>query len=68
MDPTLRDKTLNIFSWVHISFIKGNNEKINSVSSLDPRIHTAYQDENTFYLDNFTHRIKTANQELLEQY
>ena len=55
------------FSWVHISYIKGNNNKINSVSSTYPKIHKAYQDENTFYLNNFTHRIAPANQQLLEQ-
>ena len=54
------------FSWIHISFIKGNNEKINSVSSMDPEIHNAYKDENTFYLDNFTHRIAMANQQILK--
>lgn len=55
------------FSWVHISYIEGDNEKIKSVSSTNPKIHTAYQDENTFYLDNFTHRIAVANQKLLEE-
>ena len=55
------------FSWVHISYIEGDNPKINSVSSTDPKIHQAYQDENTFYIDNFTHKISTANQKLLEE-
>jgi len=55
------------FSWVHISYIEGDNEKIKSVSSSDPKIHTAYQDENTFYLDNFTHKIAAANQKLIEE-
>jgi len=54
-------------SWVHISYIKGDNPKINSVSSTDPLIHKTYQDEHTFYLDNFTHRIGAANQQLLEK-
>ena len=54
------------FSWVHISYIEGNNNKINSVSSTNPKIHTAYKDENTFYLDNFTHRIEVANEKLNE--
>jgi len=54
------------FSWVHISYIEGNNEKINSVSSTDPKIHNAYKDVNTFYLDNFTHRISIANQSILK--
>ena len=55
------------FSWVHISYIKGDNPKIISVSSTNPKIHTAYQDEHTFYIDNFTHKIGTANQQLLEK-
>ena len=55
------------FSWVHISYIEGDNEKIKSVSSTDPKIHIAYQDENTFHLDNFTHRIAGANQKILEE-
>jgi len=54
------------FSWVHISYIEGDNYKINSISSTDPKIHKSYQDENTFYLDNFTHKISVANQKLLE--
>ena len=59
-------KTNINFSWVHISYIEGSNDKVNSVSSTDPKIHTAYKDENTFYLDNFTHRIARANQKILE--
>ena len=53
------------FSWVHISYIKGDNQKINSVSSTDPKIHNAYKDEKTFYLDNFTHKIAIANQKII---
>ena len=60
------DNQASNFSWVHISYIEGNNEKINSVSSTDPKIHNNYKDENTFYLDNFTHRIAIANQKILE--
>tara|TARA_R110000744_G_scaffold4635_5_gene16656 strand:- start:1397 stop:2026 length:630 start_codon:yes stop_codon:yes gene_type:complete len=55
------------FSWVHISYIEGDNYKTNSVSSENPKIHEAYQDENTFYIDNFTHKIDSANQQLLEE-
>jgi len=55
------------FSWVHISYIKGDNYKTNSVSSTDPKIHKAYEDEKTFNIDNFTHKISTANQLLLEE-
>jgi len=67
--PEKGDYSFNVnnFSWVHISYIKGNNDKINSVSSTIPKIHKAYQDENAFYLDNFTHRIEAANQQLLEK-
>jgi hypothetical protein len=67
--PERKDWTAgnSLYSWIHISYIKGRNQKINSVSSIDPKIHKAYEDENTFYLDNFTHRIKFANQELLEE-
>ena len=55
------------FSWVHISYIKGDNYKTNSVSSTDPKIHKAYEDENTFFIDGFTHNIQLANQQLLEE-
>jgi len=55
------------FSWIHISYIKGDNYKTNSVSSTDPKIHKAYEDEKTFYINNFTHKISTANQLLLEE-
>ena len=53
------------YSWVHISYIEGDNHNINSVSSTDPKIHTAYKDEKTFHLDNFTHRIEAANPEVI---
>tara|TARA_R110001606_G_scaffold349230_1_gene499122 strand:+ start:1018 stop:1884 length:867 start_codon:yes stop_codon:yes gene_type:complete len=56
------NKYSNDFSWVHISYIKGDNNKINSVSSTDPKIHKSYQNEHTFRLDNFTHKISLANQ------
>tara|TARA_R110000744_G_scaffold54377_1_gene115443 strand:+ start:203 stop:1060 length:858 start_codon:yes stop_codon:yes gene_type:complete len=54
------------FSWIHISYIEGGNNKINSVSSTDPKIHQFYQNEHTFYLDNITHRIRPADQRILE--
>ena len=40
-DPGLT--TNSKFSWVHISYIEGNNQKTNSVSSTDPKIHKAYR-------------------------
>ena len=54
------------FSWIHISYIEGNNWKENSVSSLDPKIHEFYKDSNTYTIGNFTHGIKEANQDLIE--
>ncbi len=60
-------RNLPKFSWVHISYIEGNNEKINSVSSTDPKIHKAYKNENTFSLNNFTHNIISADQQLLNK-
>ena len=57
--------TIN-FSWVHISYIQGNNDKINSISSTNPRTHNAYKSEDTFFLNNFTHRIPFANQQKLK--
>ena len=53
------------FSWVHISYIKENNVKVNSVSSTNPKIHKAYRDENTFFLNKFTHKIELANQAII---
>tara|TARA_R110001606_G_scaffold379589_2_gene539711 strand:- start:828 stop:1400 length:573 start_codon:yes stop_codon:yes gene_type:complete len=53
------------FSWVHISYIKENNVKVNSVSSSNPKVHKAYRDENTFFLNKFTHKIELANQAII---
>jgi len=53
------------FSWVHISYIKENNGKVNSVSSTNPKVHKAYRDENTFFLNKFTHKIELANQAII---
>ena len=53
------------FSWIHISYIEGNNFKINSVSSLNPKIHEFYEDEKTYKINNFTHRIKEADTNLI---
>ena len=53
------------FSWIHISYIEGNNFKENSVSSLDPKIHDFYKKENTYKIGNFTHGIKNADQNLI---
>ena len=53
------------FSWIHISYIEGNNFKINSVSSLNPKIHKFYEDEKTYRINNFTHKIKEADTNLI---
>ena len=45
------------FSWVHISYIEGNNFKKNSVSSRDPQMHTRYENSETYHIGNFTHNI-----------
>ena len=56
-----------IFSWVHISYIEGNNFKENSVSSLNPKIHEYYQqNDNIFKLNNFTHGITKAEQSIID--
>ena len=53
------------YSWIHISYIKGSNFKTNSVSSNMLNLHKKYEDENTYSIGNFTHRIKEANQDYL---
>jgi len=60
------ENTNNSFSWIHISFIEGNNFKENSVSSLDPKIHNFYKGEEIYTIGDFTHGIKEANQSLIE--
>lgn len=54
------------FSWIHISFIQGNNFKEHSVSSLDPKIHKHYESETSYKIGNFTHGIKKADQEIIK--
>ena len=55
----------NQFSWIHISYIEGNNFKENSVSSFNKQIHEFYKDENTFTIGEYTHKIKTADTNLI---
>ena len=50
----------NAFSWIHISYIEGNNFKENSVSSLESKIHDYYKKDYTYKINNFTHGIKKA--------
>lgn len=53
------------FSWVHISWIEGNNPKTTSVSSTRPDIHEMYQAEKTKKVGNYTHNIMLADQNLI---
>ena len=54
------------FSWIHISYIEGNNYRENSVSSLNPNVHKFYENENTYSIGNFTHKIEEANEQLIK--
>ena len=60
----INDNTPN-WSWIHISYIEGSNNKCNSVSSNILKLHKEYEGENTYSIGNFTHNIQEANQELL---
>ena len=53
------------FSWVHISWIPGNNPKTTSISSDREDIHDMYQAEKTKRIGKYTHKIIFVNQDLL---
>ena len=53
------------FSWVHISYIEGNNPKITSLSSEKENLHTSYQSELTQKIGNYTHGITSADENLI---
>ena len=53
------------FSWVHISWIEGNNPKTTSISSSRPDIHEMYQAEKTKRVGNYTHNIMLADQNII---
>ena len=53
------------FSWVHISYIEGNNPKITSLSSEKENLHTSYQSELTQKIGNYTHGITLADENLI---
>ena len=53
------------FSWVHISFIDGNNPKTTSFSSKKKNLHEMYQGELTTNIGDYTHGITLADQNLL---
>tara|TARA_R110002012_G_scaffold184716_2_gene351219 strand:+ start:105 stop:776 length:672 start_codon:yes stop_codon:yes gene_type:complete len=67
MPPGFINTNIPNWSWIHISYIEGNNKKCNSVSSNILKLHKEYEDENTYSIGNFTHKIKEANQELLNE-
>jgi hypothetical protein len=54
-------------SWVHISFIEGNNPKTLSVASALDSLHDLYTDSDTFRRGNYTHHIKEADLKLLAE-
>ena len=53
------------FSWIHISWIQGNNPKTSSLSSNREDIHEMCQNEKTKRIGNYTHNIAFANENLL---
>ena len=52
------------FSWVHVSYIEGNNPKTTSVSSKKNQIHEEYKNESTTRIGDYTHGIVFADENL----
>ena len=52
-------------SWVHISYIEGNNPRTSSLSSKREDIHEMYEGEKTLRLGDYTHNITIAEQRLI---
>jgi len=52
-------------SWVHISWISGNNPKTTSVSSKREDIHEMYKKEQTIRKGDYTHNIPYAHENLI---
>ena len=54
------------FSWIHLSYVEGDNQKILSISSKVPSIHNAYiaedNDETYFKNGDYTHNINEADE------
>tara|TARA_B100000287_G_scaffold404620_1_gene427464 strand:- start:2021 stop:2692 length:672 start_codon:yes stop_codon:yes gene_type:complete len=48
-------------SWVHISYIEGNNPKITSLASKLPDLHEQYADSDTLRNGQYSHYIKMAD-------
>jgi len=52
-------------SWVHISYIEGNNPRVMSLASDRESLHEAYKGENTLRKGSYTHGITEADQTLI---
>ena len=48
-------------SWVHISYIEGNNPRVISVASNLESLHNSYNDSDTLRRGTYTHYIKQAD-------
>ena len=53
------------FSWVHISFIEGNNPRTTSLSSKMDQLHEEYVNEKNVRIGNYTHGIVIADENLI---
>ena len=52
-------------SWLHISYIEGNNPKITSIATKREDLHELYIGENTYKNGEYTHGITLADENLL---
>ena len=54
-------------AWVHISYVEGNNKKINTIATQREDLHQMYESESTTRKPNsiYTSGIKIADQTLL---
>mgnify|MGYP003133321429 CR=1 FL=1 len=55
----------NQFSWVHISYIHGFNNRRKTISSKREDLHEMYAGETTTRSGNYTHNIQIAEEKLL---
>ena len=53
------------FSWIHISYIPGNNPKLTSISSKREDLHEMYKNQKTNKIGNYTHGINLADNTLI---
>ena len=52
-------------SWIHISYVKGNNPKVNSLASNNNSLHSAVETSSTERRGIYTHGITEADQTLV---